>query len=31
MQSMFVFLDITKVVDSGEKILISAELKGCIM
>ena len=29
-QSIFVFLDTTKVVDSGEKILISAELKGCV-
>ena len=31
MQSVSVFLDITKVIDSGKKIMISAELKGFAM
>ena len=31
MQSLSVFLDTAKVTDSGEKILISAEFKGCLM
>ena len=31
MQSISVFLDITKVADSGEKMLISAEIKGPVM
>ena len=31
MQSISVFLDITKVADSGEKMLMSAEIKGPVM
>ena len=30
MQSLSVFLDTAKVTDSGEKILMSTEFKGCV-